>query len=78
MTFLFVSTSIKAILGIFLLFFSNHNIIFIGCRFIQRFYTIVKALLISWQVKIINRKKFAKIILDKNIEIFIVYIDFFY
>lgn len=33
-----------------------------------------KALSITWQVKIINKKKFAKLALHKNIKAFVIYI----
>ena len=42
----------------------------------QRFYTIAKALLTIQQVKITNKKKFGKAILDENIEKFVVHIIF--
>lgn len=38
---------------------------------------IVKTLPTIWQIKIIDNKKVAKVTLDKNIEIFVVYIIIF-
>lgn len=42
-----------------------------------RFYTIAKFLLITKQIEIINKKKFAKIIFNKNIKTFVIYMTFF-
>lgn len=42
-----------------------------------KFWTLAKTLLIIKQIKFINKKKFVKIILDKNIKIFIIYMFFF-
>lgn len=54
--------------------FSKTNIQFAEKKFICRFYTIVKALLIIKQIDLINKKKFAKLALDKNFETFIVHV----
>ena len=40
------------------------------------FYIAIKAILITKQVEIIDRKKFTKQVLDDNVEIFIVHITF--
>ena len=51
---------------------------FIYYKFIEKFYNITKALAITLQVEIIDRKEFAKPALNKNIKVFIVYIISFY
>lgn len=57
----------------FFLRFSNANILFSKQELILRFYIIAKALSNTKQVKIIDRKKFAKLALNKNVEVFILY-----
>ena len=59
------------------LFLNNINIVFVDYKSIQKSYITTKALLTTQQVEIINRKKFAKVVLDKSVKIFIVYITFF-
>lgn len=75
-TFVLASNSFKVILYIFFLFVINKNITFIDYKFTWKSYTTTTALQIPWQVKIINKKTFAKVVLDQNIEPFVIYIAF--
>ena len=60
-----------------LLTFSNADIKFAEKNLTWKFHTTKKALPTTWKVVLINKKKFAKVALDKNIEVFIVYIALF-
>ena len=71
-TFLLVNISMKVVLGMPFLTFSNANVQFAEKKPTWRTYTIKEALLTTRQIKIINRKKFAKAALDENIEAFVV------
>ena len=62
------------VLKIFFLTLSNANILFVEQKIIQRFYTTVKALQTTKQIKIRNKKKFTKTILNKNMEAFVIYV----
>ena len=64
---MFTNSSINIILKMIFLTFNNRNIVFTNEKFIYRYYTTTKALLTIWQVKIINKKEFAKALLNKNI-----------
>lgn len=55
---------------------SNTDIQFLKKELTQRFYTIVKALLPIKQVEIIDKKKFAKAALNKNVKAFVVHMTF--
>lgn len=72
--FLLANINVEMILGIFFLTFSNAKILFAEQKLIQRFYSIAEALLITKQVKIINKKEFTKIALDTELETFVMYI----
>lgn len=54
--------------------FSNANIKFAKKEIIWRFYTVAKALPTNRQVKLLNKKEFAKAMLDKNSETFVVHV----
>lgn len=54
-------------------FFSNVNIQFDVRKLIWRFYTITKVLPTTSLVKFISKIKFAKVALNKNIEIFVIH-----
>lgn len=75
--FLLDDISIKPILEILFLSLGNIDIWFaeIG-EFILRNYTITEALSTTQRVVIINKKKFAKLALDRNAEILVVHIAF--
>lgn len=48
------------------LIFNNIRILFTKKKLIWRSYTIVKALFTTKEIKLINKKEFAKVILDKG------------
>ena len=75
-TFLLVNTSMKVILRISFFILSNVNIQFAERKLIWKSYTAKKALPTTWRIKLINKKKFAKAPLDKNIEVFVVHVSF--
>ena len=54
--------------------FSNANIQFAKKKLTSRTYIIKNALLIIYWVEFIDKKKFAKTALDKNIEAFVVHV----
>lgn len=54
--------------------FYNADVQFLDQKFSQRFYIIAKALPTIKQIEIFNKKKFAKTILNKKSETFLVYI----
>lgn len=58
----------------FFLVFSNANFQFDTEKLIWRSFTIVKALSISNQVELINKREFTKIRLNKNSKIFVMYV----
>lgn len=60
-----------------ILIFNHANIIFLDKKLLLKNHKIQKILLITIKVNIINKKNFANIIINKNIEIFIVYMVFF-
>lgn len=65
----------EIVLGIPFFFFSIINIKFTRLeKLIQKFYIIAKALFTIIQVKFIDKREFTKTILNKNSEIFTVYI----
>lgn len=74
--FLLINMSIKVGLWISFFIFSNANIQFAKKKLIWRFYTIAKTLPTIKRVELINRKKSAKAVLDKNFEIFVVHVTF--
>lgn len=53
---------------------NNTNIKFAEIELFWRLYTTAKALPTTKQVELINKKKFAKMVLDKNLEIFMIYV----
>ena len=66
--FLLANNSLNIFLRISFLFFSNINIIFLNWELIYRPYTTTKSLLTTWQIKIVDRKTFAKVALDENLK----------
>lgn len=69
-----MDTSMDMILGIFFLTFSNVDILLAKQKFTWRSYRPAKALSTTKRVKFIDKKKFAKVILDENSKIFVMYI----
>lgn len=58
-----------------LLNFDNTDVLFTKKKLTRKIYTIKKALVISLQVKLINKNNFAKPELNKNFKGFIYYIN---
>ena len=74
-TFLLANTSIKVVVEMPFLSFSNANVKFAELkRLTWRTYIIAKALSITSRVKLINKREFVKAALDVNFETFVVYI----
>ena len=65
----------KVILGMFFLTLSNAGLQFAEKEPTWKIYTTEKALPTTHWVKLIDQKKFAKAVLDKNIEVFVVHIN---
>ena len=74
-TFLLANISMKVVLGMPFLTFSNTDVQFAEKELTWRTYTTEKALPITRQVEIINQKKFAKAVLDENVEAFVVHVS---
>lgn len=72
--FLLTNTSIEVVLGMLFLFLNNANIRFGNEKLTLTSYTIVKILPTTSWIKLINKRKFTKIVLDKNSETFVIYI----
>lgn len=66
--------SIKVVLGILFLFFSNADFEFGIKKRIYRSYTTIEALPTAKKIKIINKYEFVKVILDRNSNNFVIYI----
>lgn len=73
-TCLMTDINIAVILNMLFLALSNTNVLFTKQKLTWRSYIPVKALLITKQVEMIDKKKYAKIALDKNIKAFVMYI----
>lgn len=76
-SFLLLNISVKVILEIFFLIFSNIIIWFNKKEVAWRFYTTAETLTTTKQVKIIDRKAFAKAALNKNFEAFVMHVTSF-
>ena len=75
-TFLLADTIIEMVLGMPFLTLTNADIQFAEKELTWRSYTAKKALPTTQRVELIDKKKFAKAALDKNIEAFIVHMSF--
>ena len=73
-SFLLAKTSIEVVLGMLFLTFSNTNIQFAEKELTWRSYTAVEALSTTKRVKFINKKEFAKAVLDEESETFVVHV----
>lgn len=73
-TFLLADTSMKMILGMPYLTFSNTDIKFAKKKLTWRSYTFAKVLPTTKQMKLIGKKEFAKVALDGNSEMFVMYV----
>lgn len=75
-TFLLADINVEVILSIFFLTLNNTDIQFAEKRLTNRSYTTAKVLSMTKQVELINKKKFAKVALNENSEIFVTYVIF--
>lgn len=66
----------RVILKMVFLTFSNIKIYFYKKKLACKSYTIVKASIVNKQIKLIDKKKLAVAILDKNIGAFLIYVNF--
>ena len=74
--FLLADLSIEVVLGMPFLTFSNADIKFAQKKLTWRSYTAAEALSTTKRVKIIDRKEFAKAVLDEHVEAFVVHVTF--
>ena len=72
-TFLLADISAEIVLGMSFLTLSNVNVQFVEKEFTWRSYTTAKVLPTTKRVELINKKKFAKAVLDEKSETFVVY-----
>lgn len=72
-TSLLVDTNVKMILGMLFLTLNNVDIQFAQTKITWRSYTAIKALSTIKQVKLIDKKKFAKVALNEIIKAFMIY-----
>lgn len=73
-TFLLANTSMKMVLGRHFLSISKINIQFDDKSLIQKIYSAIKTLPITYWVKLINKKELARAVLNKNLETFVIHI----
>ena len=73
--FLLANTSMEVILGMLFLSFSNADIQFTEKKLIWRSYTAKEAPLIIQRIELIDKKEFAKVALDENIETFVLHMS---
>lgn len=66
----------EIILGMILFSFFDTNMWFVDKELIWVNYIIAKALFITKKAELVSKKKLTKVALDKNSEIFVVYIAF--
>lgn len=66
--------SVEVVLGMLFLTLSNAEIQFAEKKLTWRSYTAAKALFTSKRIELIDKKEFAKIMLDKNVEVFVVHV----
>ena len=76
-TFLLTNISMGIILSMPFLMLSNANVQFVDIKLSWGFYITTKALPTTKQIELINKKKFAKTILDENFETFVIYVASF-
>ena len=74
-TFLPADISIEVVLGMLFFTLGNFDIQFAEKKLIWKTYTTKEALLITRQVEIIDQKEFARVVLNKNIEVFVVHVS---
>ncbi len=75
-TFLLADTSMEVVLRMLFLSLSNANVKFAELeKFTWRSYILAGALPITSWVELINKREFAKTVLDKNSETFVIYVS---
>ena len=74
-TFLLTDISIKVVLGMVFLIVSNADIQLAEKELTWKIYIPKKALPITCRVQFLRQKKFAKTVVDENIEVFVVHIS---
>lgn len=67
----------EVVLEMFFLSFNNTNIYFVKIKLTWRFYTTAKIFYTIKQKKFIDKKKLAKVILNKKVEAFIMHVTSF-
>ena len=72
-TFLLADISTEIVLGIPFFTFSNVDIQFVERKLAWRSYTTAEALPTTKRVELINKKKFAKTVLDESSETFVIH-----
>lgn len=77
-TLLLANTNMKVILDILSMTLNNRDVQFVKKELIWRLYTLTKTLPTTKQLEIIDKKEFAKAIIEQNIEIFVVYVTSLY
>ena len=75
--FLVTNLSLEVVLGMSFLTLSNADVDFSGRELWWKTYTTKKALLMNRRIKLMEKKKFAAIILDPEYKIYVVYVMFF-
>ena len=73
-SFLLANTRMEIVLGMVFVTFSNANIQFREKELTWRFYITAEALPTTKQVELINKKEFAKTVLDEGFETFVVHV----
>lgn len=68
------NTNIKVAFRIFFLVFSNTNFHFDIQKQLWRFYIIIEALYTICLVEVIHKRKFARVVLDKDFKRFVIHI----
>ena len=74
-TFLLANINMKVVLGILFFIFGNADVPFTEKELTWKSYTTKKVLSTTCQVKIIDQKEFAKVVLDENFEAFVVHVN---
>lgn len=74
-TLLLAETSMKVVLRMLFFTLSYINIYFAEKNPAQRTYSLAEILLIMRKLKLINKKKFAKTVLDNNIKAFLIHVS---
>lgn len=73
-TFLLIDINIKVMLKALFLALSKVNISFLAWQLTWKSYIVAKALPTTKQIELIDKKEFAKAVLDENSETFVIYV----